>query len=536
MVYFDESISGLDEGSPVKLRGVRVGHVVGISIRYDKDTGKSLAAVLCELNRARSRTSTGPTSTSPTGGAPGARRPGPAGPARGRRPRDRAPLRGARLHGPAQVPGHEQGDRRQVRGHPLGALGDLRVPASAATMANATALLARMQQIDFKGLSDELKKLVVEARLRIDGVDFKGLAAQWKKTGESIDALARSPDTCGDGEPEQDPRRPARAIGRLDTQVDSNGKDLQATLVRGEAALESFNAAAQSARGFINAQQGFGRTRPAPWRRWPTPPSRSSSWPISSSAIPTPRLGRKQPKIKPPMTHQIPAAPRLLAPCACAGLLALLAGCNVIPPPRTTRPAISCCRLPRGPARRPGRRRAAVRIGLKAVRLEGYLKRKEMVVRTGAERGRVRGLPALGRAARRRDHARPAREPAGGRRRWPRSSPSRSRSTRTATTTSRSTSRCEGALDPSGKYSASLTADDRDLDGGRQPRVVARKLRGSGRGLGRNGLRPAGGLLLSGRRGPRPGGRRRTSRPKELALPSAAAIRLEAPSRRSRGC
>ena len=50
MVNFDESISGLDQGSPVKLRGVRVGHVVGISIRYDRATGKSLAAVLCELN------------------------------------------------------------------------------------------------------------------------------------------------------------------------------------------------------------------------------------------------------------------------------------------------------------------------------------------------------------------------------------------------------------------------------------------------------------------------------------------------------
>ena len=51
MVYFDEAISGLDEGSPVKLRGVRVGHVVAISIRYDRVTGKSVAAVVCELNR-----------------------------------------------------------------------------------------------------------------------------------------------------------------------------------------------------------------------------------------------------------------------------------------------------------------------------------------------------------------------------------------------------------------------------------------------------------------------------------------------------
>ena len=51
MVYFDESVSGLDQGSPVKLRGVRVGHVVGISIQYDRATGKSMAAVLCELNK-----------------------------------------------------------------------------------------------------------------------------------------------------------------------------------------------------------------------------------------------------------------------------------------------------------------------------------------------------------------------------------------------------------------------------------------------------------------------------------------------------
>src|SRR5580704_9461882 len=51
MVYFDESISGLDQGSSVKLRGVRVGHVVGTSIRYDRANGRSLAAVVCELDR-----------------------------------------------------------------------------------------------------------------------------------------------------------------------------------------------------------------------------------------------------------------------------------------------------------------------------------------------------------------------------------------------------------------------------------------------------------------------------------------------------
>src|SRR5690606_36167788 len=51
LIYFDESIHGLDLGSPVKLRGVRVGRVVDLNIRYDAAKNQSVVAVLCELNR-----------------------------------------------------------------------------------------------------------------------------------------------------------------------------------------------------------------------------------------------------------------------------------------------------------------------------------------------------------------------------------------------------------------------------------------------------------------------------------------------------
>src|SRR3954469_18584208 len=50
MVFFDESIHGLDLGSPVKLRGVRVGRVVGLNVRYDEKQNRSGVRVLCELN------------------------------------------------------------------------------------------------------------------------------------------------------------------------------------------------------------------------------------------------------------------------------------------------------------------------------------------------------------------------------------------------------------------------------------------------------------------------------------------------------
>src|SRR3954470_24455885 len=51
VVYFDESIHGLDLGSPVKLRGVRVGRVVDLNIRYDEKTNHSVVAVVCEFSK-----------------------------------------------------------------------------------------------------------------------------------------------------------------------------------------------------------------------------------------------------------------------------------------------------------------------------------------------------------------------------------------------------------------------------------------------------------------------------------------------------
>jgi paraquat-inducible protein B len=90
-------------------------------------------------------------------------------------------------------------------------------------------------------------------------VDLKGLAEQWKRTGESVDTLARSPEALRAFENLNKTLDVLRAaIARLDTQVDSNGRDLQATLIQAKASLESFNAAAKSARAFIDAQQTFG--------------------------------------------------------------------------------------------------------------------------------------------------------------------------------------------------------------------------------------------------------------------------------------
>ena len=260
MVFFDESVSGLDQGSPVKLRGVRVGHVVDTSIRYDRATGKSLALVLCELNRGAITDENGAVFDVT----------------------DRAALQQLVDHGlraqlelsglatgllyvelefldPRKYPAAGPRDDKYVVVPPTPSeISELR-DSAATLLANATTVLAKMEQIDFQGLSDDLKKLAVEARIRITGVDFKGLADQWKKTGESVDALARSPEAVRAFENLNKTLDELRAsMGTLNAQVGSNGKELQATLVQAKAALESFNAAAKSAHGFIEAQQTFG--------------------------------------------------------------------------------------------------------------------------------------------------------------------------------------------------------------------------------------------------------------------------------------
>src|SRR5260221_8087260 len=53
VVYFDESIHGLDLGSPVKLRGVRIGRVVDLNVRYGGEKHKTLVSLTREFSKKK---------------------------------------------------------------------------------------------------------------------------------------------------------------------------------------------------------------------------------------------------------------------------------------------------------------------------------------------------------------------------------------------------------------------------------------------------------------------------------------------------
>ena len=254
VVFFDESIHGLDLGSPVKLRGVRVGRVVDLNIRFDEKTNRSVVAVVCEFSRDMMTDSKGVVVNVA----------------------DREELqllvgRGLRAQlgvlglatgllfvqldffNPTEYPAKPQaGDPRYVS-----------VPAVPSAIsefqASVSEILASVKKIDFAGLSRELTLLMTDARKRFDGVDLKGVAEQWKRTGAQVETLASAPEIKQTFANINAAVADLRGVlAKLDAQVVPAGKELTETLVQAKIAVGSFNDAAMAARKFIATHSGLG--------------------------------------------------------------------------------------------------------------------------------------------------------------------------------------------------------------------------------------------------------------------------------------
>jgi paraquat-inducible protein B len=254
MVYFDESIHGLDMGSAVKLRGVRVGRVADINVRYSAATNKSVVAVVCEFSRNMIVDDQGrPIDVS-----------------------DRAKLQEMVDHGlRAQlgVVGFATGllfvelDFRDPLQYPAGApepgAKHLVIPSLPSTIseyqASLTEILSNLKRVDFAGLSRNLNLTLATANEKLQGIDTVRLSEHWVKTADAIGAIVSDPQIkqtiLNLNAAVNDLRT---LVARLDTQVQPTSEQLAKTLEEAQKALAAFNAAATSARQFIASQNGIG--------------------------------------------------------------------------------------------------------------------------------------------------------------------------------------------------------------------------------------------------------------------------------------
>lgn len=254
VTFFDESIHGLDLGSAVKLRGVRVGRVVSLNIRYDVNNAKnqSVVAVVCELNKDMVTDAHGVVIDVSSRGE-----------------MQKLVQRGLRakleVAGLAtgllfvQLDFKEPGDTTEetTGAHDRYVVVPSVRSAISEFQTGLSKVLANLQRLDLSTLSRDISSLATTARKELEGVDLRGLAAQWKKTGAEFEAFASNPQFKKTFDNLNAAVTDLRGtIAKLDGQIEPVSKEFVTTLAEAKKTIEAFRTTAAAAQNFITNNGG----------------------------------------------------------------------------------------------------------------------------------------------------------------------------------------------------------------------------------------------------------------------------------------
>ena len=246
VAYFNESVQGLDVGSAVRLRGVRVGSVATIRVHYDSNSRQSLVAVVAELDQ--NVISDGAGKMIKTGDRATLQRLIDEGL---RAKIDLAGITGLQFveldfFDPQQFPAPPAANDAE---YPV-------VPTLRSGMSelveNLSKIAGNLNKVDFAGLSQELKSLLATVNQQAGGLDLKKMVAAVTSAASSIDALAGSAEAkAAFANLNKTATDVQGLVAKLDTQVEP----VSAELVR---SLHSFHDAAQSVQKLVGPQSGLG--------------------------------------------------------------------------------------------------------------------------------------------------------------------------------------------------------------------------------------------------------------------------------------
>lgn len=254
VVFFNESIHGLDLDSPVKLRGVRVGRVKDLNIRYDQQGNRSVVAVVCEFARDAMTDARG------TGINIASREELQTLVDRGLRAQlGVLGLATGLLYVELDLVDPQIYPAEKGVTDPRYVVVPAMPSAISAFQASASEILNKFKKVDFAGLAGELKNLVAQTRKQVAGIDVRGVVEQWKRTGAAVEALAGNPEFKRTLENLNATLAEVRAaVARLDGQIDPAAKELHATLGEARRALQAFGEASAATRGFFATNAGVG--------------------------------------------------------------------------------------------------------------------------------------------------------------------------------------------------------------------------------------------------------------------------------------
>lgn len=255
VVYFDESVHGLDLGSPVKLRGVRVGRVVDLNVQLDTRHNTSVVQVVCEFSRNTVKDEVGASLNLSS-----------------RKELDRLIAQGLRAQ--LDVSGLATGllfveldfIKAPEATPPITVVADSHyvvVPSIPSTIsefqASLTEILSGLKRVDFAGLSKEMTGLLADTRKQVSGLELQKLTAEWTKAGASINQLANSGEFQKVfGHLNETIEQVSKMLTNVDAQLEPAGQKLNDALSQAKGVLQAFQEAAETARRFVSAQNGLG--------------------------------------------------------------------------------------------------------------------------------------------------------------------------------------------------------------------------------------------------------------------------------------
>ena len=253
VVYFSESVSGLDPGAGVKVNGVRIGRVAAINVRYDATTRKSRVQTICEIDRSVLADSAGHEIdlTSPT---------------------ELQNLIDHGLRARLTVTGitgllfveldfedpHLYPPEVRHGADPYPVVPS--IPSSIAELqAGIIEIVAKLKGVDFQGLAKDLRGLIATTNQKVGDFDVKGLSERVGRAADAVQKIASDPEARDLFKNLNAAIADTRTVlAHVDAQVGPAGADLRQTLAQAQAALKSLDNAAQTTRRFVQAQSGLG--------------------------------------------------------------------------------------------------------------------------------------------------------------------------------------------------------------------------------------------------------------------------------------
>ena len=253
LIYFNESVSGLDPGAAVKVSGVRIGRVAAVNVRYDQTSKEALVQVTCEIDRN--------ILTDISGKQIDLTVPSQLQGLIDRGLRARLSLTGItgllfvelKFEDPRIYPPSARFTAEQYPVVPA-------IPSPISEVQQSIVeIVADIKRVDFAGLSKELKTLLANTNQKISDLDVKALGTKIGQAADAVTEFINSPDAKQAFANLNGTIADIRAmLAKLDNNLGPVGDELKKTLANAQTALKSLDATAITTQRFVLSQGNVG--------------------------------------------------------------------------------------------------------------------------------------------------------------------------------------------------------------------------------------------------------------------------------------